>query len=225
MSENDVIEDFDDEDLEDLVINASLDDQADIKKEVSFTESDLLRLFKRVDEAMEARNRRIEVTIIGGAVAVMHWRNRTTTHDVDYVVSSKAFTKEEEVLMDVVQEIAKEDGLQSNWMNGSCMVFKSKASSSKKILWSSETGHFTAYLPDDWVHLFMAKFNRWKDTDKSDSVHILSEIRAQEPEFGRLQVMEFFAEKATLEGKSPLKHIALEDVEREMEERLKFLGL
>ena len=96
------------------------------------SKKDILKYLEEINKKLEERGKYGEIMICGGAVMTLVYEARNSTHDIDAVFRPKEDMKE------IIDEIRRENNLNSQWLNDDVSMFTSEF----KNLTSSEYKNF-----------------------------------------------------------------------------------
>jgi hypothetical protein len=134
------------------------------------TKEQLTNALNRLNELLHERHETIELVVVGGAISVLFFENRAGTKDVDTVYPPG----KEELMEELIQHVATEQHLPTDWMNSSVKFF-GVHTKSHIIIFQRE--HLILYAAE-WEEMLGMKlsgaFRGNKDID--DAMEILKQI-------------------------------------------------
>jgi len=87
------------------------------------TKDHILKLLKRLNQKLAAENIKGELYLLGGAVMCLAFSARASTKDLDAVFEPRARIRQ------IACELAREEGIEENWLNDAVKGFLSEAAS------------------------------------------------------------------------------------------------
>ena len=131
---------------------------------------DILLYLNIMNDKLRARNVSAYVNIYGGALMCLVFNSRDNTKDID------ALFEPEEVLGEIIKEIAEEYDLDSNWFNNDIKLFKPETASNKLF---KEYSNLRVYVPDAEymfaLKCYAARFGRSKDLE--DVLYLIKHLK------------------------------------------------
>lgn len=95
---------------------------------VGFSESEVKSVLTRLGDLLSESNEKVEIAVAGGIVALLYFKNRLSTKDIDAIFPQDPWQKE--ALKSCIQKVGSEFGFdekfQTEWMNddGACIGMK-----------------------------------------------------------------------------------------------------
>jgi len=135
-----------------------------------FSKKDIIKYLEEVNKKLEQRGKFGEIMLCGGAVLTLIYEARNSTYDIDAVFKPKEDMKE------IIDEITRENNLDSQWLNSDVSMFTEEF----KNLTSSEYLKFsnlTVSVLDAESLLAMKLVSARTDTyDLSDAVILIKHL-------------------------------------------------
>jgi len=143
---------------------------------IKFTKKDMLKYLEKINEKLEQRKIFGEIIICGGAALTLVYEARNSTRDIDAIFRPK------EDLKEIIDEISRENKLDSQWLNDDVAMFTEEF----KNLTSSEYMKFsnlTVSILDAESLLAMKLVSARPDTyDLSDTIILMKHLNIKEIE-------------------------------------------
>lgn len=134
------------------------------------TKEQLTKALNRLNELLHERHEKIELVVVGGAISVLFFENRSGTKDVDTVYPPG----KEQLMEELIQKVATEQHLPNDWMNSSVKFFGVQTKSQIIIFQKENLILYAA----EWEEMLGMKlsgaFRGNKDID--DAMEILRQI-------------------------------------------------
>jgi hypothetical protein len=134
------------------------------------TKEQLTYALTRLNELLQERHETIELVVVGGAISVLFFENRAGTKDVDTVYPPG----KEHLMEELIQHVATEQELPTDWMNSSVKFFGVQTKSDLIIFQQENLILYAA----EWEEMLGMKlsgaFRGNKDID--DAMEILKQI-------------------------------------------------
>jgi hypothetical protein len=130
----------------------------------------IIGLLERLGGLAKERSEQIELLLVGGAVMVVVYEQRLSTHDVDVVILSP---KDETTVRELVKQVAGECDLSEDWLNDAAKGYLVGMSQGPVIF--SAPG-ITVKMPST-AQLLAMKLCAWRDdVDIEDARRLLLEL-------------------------------------------------
>ncbi len=135
-----------------------------------FTRNEIEEGLKRLGELAESKGLHIQLTLVGGAVMVLRFDARLSTHDVDAVILSP---REAKLVRDMARQVADEQNWPEDWLNDGAKGYLVGISKGEIVF---QAPGIEARAPSI-EQLLAMKLSAWRDDiDISDARRLLEEV-------------------------------------------------
>ena len=135
-----------------------------------FTREEIEEGLRRLGELAQAKGLQVELTLVGGAVMVLHFDARPSTRDVDAVI---LLPREARIVRDLARQVAEEHDWPADWLNDGAKGYLVGISKGPLVF---QAPGIEARAPA-MEQLLAMKLSAWRDdVDISDARRLLQEV-------------------------------------------------
>ena len=135
-----------------------------------FTRQEIEEGLRRLGELAQAKGLQIQLTLVGGAVMVLHFDERLATRDVDAVI---LLPREARLVRDLARQVAEEHDWPEDWLNDGAKGYLVGISKGPLVF---QAPGIEARAPS-LEQLLAMKLSAWRDDlDISDAKRLIQEV-------------------------------------------------
>lgn len=145
----------------------------------TFTRTEIAKGIERLGQLAVESGIKIELILVGGALMVLRFRARESTHDVDVAILAPADAQR---VRELARRVAAEQGWPEDWLNDGAKGYLIGVSSGPVVL--SAPG--IEVRSPDTAQLLAMKLSAWRDdVDIDDASRLLEEMKGGRDEIWR----------------------------------------